>query len=469
MAEHISSQLIEQLAKHKMRAAEALEINEHLSACSSCFARFSHEYAEHNGYTPSVTALGFSFVSMVDAHIRYDMKLVAFLSGTLKDPHRENLLLHLECCEECARIVAEMRTFVDIPDKDKVSAENAVVGVATLQPDGYLPTRSERFSFLLRFPSQWFPEQWVSAAVIVVCLLAAATLTLINYTEWQIQLGQNRQIQAPALIPESSRTTIPQTTTAAEPRASQTNKGPDGVESVPRTPQLRRSTLPPSSSASTITQSEKLVRDGHQGGEAELIASLRMPDDIKRLDDLFIATRGSGNHQESISIVSPIMTAVKSPLFRWTALPGATYTVTVYDADLNEVKTSEPLTANEWRMPPQFERRLQGGMVYTWKVTALKDGKLYSAPAPPSRAEFIIIKRSVLNSLDRRIKQTDSPLVRAARYAEVGLLEEAEHELRTRLALHPTDHHAKQLLEKIISWRGTNPYEPAPTTTKPAQ
>ena len=117
-------------------------------------------------------------------------------------------------------------------------------------------------------------------------------------------------------------------------------------------------------------------------------------------------------------------------------LAGAeSYTVSIYDEALHLVKTSQPLQQAEWTVPD----RLKAGTVFTWVVTALKDGKVVVAPAAPARAEFMVIGQIELIQLERRITGVTSIPARGIVYAEAGLLDSAEQEFRAYLASNPTD------------------------------
>jgi hypothetical protein len=214
-------------------------------------------------------------------------------------------------------------------------------------------------------------------------------------------------------------------------------------------------------------------RAGRQQDEIEralLAKNLTMPPAIEMLDRTpAIAIRGNRASIQSFAIARPFTTLINNdrPTFSWTTLSGATsYTVSVYDADLHVVRTSEPLIETQWLMPD----RLEAGMVYTWMVTARKDGQEIIAPASPARAEFKILGKLELRKLNRMVSRTTSHAARGVLYAEAGLLDEAEKEFQIHLSLRPVDERVKTLLQVVKSWRGAESYlPPSPTTTKPAQ
>lgn len=204
----------------------------------------------------------------------------------------------------------------------------------------------------------------------------------------------------------------------------------------------------------TTSHSEQQEIGRQEEIERALIAkNLAMPPAIEMLDRTpSIAVRGNPASIQSFTIVHPLTTVISNdrPTFSWTALNGATsYTVSVYDAELLLIKTSEELTETRWMMPD----RLEAGSVYTWMVTALKDGQEIIAPAQPARAEFKIIGKPELRSLNRAVNRTTSHAVRGLLYAEAGLLDDAEKELQKHLELWPQDKRVIELLRIVKSWR----------------
>jgi hypothetical protein len=205
--------------------------------------------------------------------------------------------------------------------------------------------------------------------------------------------------------------------------------------------------------------------------ERALIAkNLTMPLAIEMLDRTpSIAVRGNPSFNPSFEIISPFATAISNdrPTFSWTTLNGATsYRVSVFDADLHLIETSKPLNETQWMMPDH----LQPGIVYTWTVTALKDGQENVAPAPPARAEFKLLGKPELHKLNHLVGRTKSHAARGVLYAEAGLLDDSENEFQTHLGVRPRDERVKKLFQMVNSWRGAEFYlPPSSATTKPPQ
>jgi hypothetical protein len=122
----------------------------------------------------------------------------------------------------------------------------------------------------------------------------------------------------------------------------------------------------------------------------------------------------------------------------------------LFDADLHLIKTNEPLSGTQWLMP----HRLDAGIVYTWTVTALKDGQEVISPAPPARAEFKVLGESEMHNLNRELSSIRSHAARGVLYAEAGLLDKAKKEFRSHLRPRPADERVKGLLRIVKSWRG---------------
>jgi hypothetical protein len=169
----------------------------------------------------------------------------------------------------------------------------------------------------------------------------------------------------------------------------------------------------------------------------------------------------------SLVLVGPLATAVDGdrPTLRWRPLAGATsYTAAVFDADLNPVAASPPLTGTEWRVP----RSLPRGRDYSWQVTAMVEAGEVNAPAPPApEARFRVLERSLSEEMRRaRAASQGSGLLLGLAYARVGLLEDAERELRALAEANPGSSLAQSLWRSV---RARRPQPESPTTTKPAQ
>jgi hypothetical protein len=280
--------------------------------------------------------------------------------------------------------------------------------------------------------------------MLIAGIAAAVLIAIALWAVLQARPEKSQVAEAPPSTPAAPGSVLTEQPNPPAPRTSENN---DSVESL---------ALPTIGTAPNRGKRE--IESKRDKIEASLIAKdLVMPLSIERFDRTpAVAIRGDHPAVESFSIIGPFatLTGTDHPTFRWTALTGATsYIVSVYDEALHMVRTSEPLSDTHW----STSERLKAGVVYTWTVTALKDGKEITAPAPPTRAEFKILGGSQLVNLSRRIQGTRSSAGRGIAYAEAGLLDDAEKEFQAHLAAAPGDYRIKKLLQTIRSWRGIEP------------
>jgi hypothetical protein len=163
---------------------------------------------------------------------------------------------------------------------------------------------------------------------------------------------------------------------------------------------------------------------------------------------------GQEDQGESFAVVGPVGTMVSSgrPTFRWNMLKGASgYAVKVYDTNFNQVDSSPALTGTEWTPA----RPLPPGKVYTWQVTATKEGSEVVSPAPPMpEARFKVLGNAEGEELTRALASgRDSHLARGVIYTRAGLLAEAEQEFEALVHMNPRSQAARKLLDNVRALR----------------
>jgi hypothetical protein len=156
----------------------------------------------------------------------------------------------------------------------------------------------------------------------------------------------------------------------------------------------------------------------------------------------------------AFDLIGPVGKVVETnrPTFRWHPLEGASgYAVAVFDPEFNKVAESGLIQASEW-VPPQVLRR---GTVYSWQVTALKDGKEVTSPRPPtSEAKFRVLEQATATELARaREQHAGSHLILGILHAQAGLLDQAERDFQTLADQNPRSLVAKKLLQSVQSLR----------------
>jgi hypothetical protein len=148
-------------------------------------------------------------------------------------------------------------------------------------------------------------------------------------------------------------------------------------------------------------------------------------------------------------VLGPLGTMVRSahPTLRWTAVPGASYVVTVLRDDLTLVEKSPSLEATDWTL----RRALAAGETYVWQVAAQTGEGRLVAPAPPSReARFRVLDTVTAVALARDLDGAGgSLLVRGYLLARAGVIDEAEDAFAALSAANPSSAEAARLLETL--------------------
>jgi hypothetical protein len=163
------------------------------------------------------------------------------------------------------------------------------------------------------------------------------------------------------------------------------------------------------------------------------------------------AVRGDGRATTpAIRAVEPFRSAVRDrrPRFVWSPLPDARgYRVAVYDADYDEIASSEPLTGTSW----QPEKPLPAGVDLTWHVVAdTPAGEISSAGSDRPEAVFRVLSREDAEELARaEASGGGSHLVRGLLYSRYGLMHDAATEFRALGKLNPDSPVAAKLLAAV--------------------
>ena len=417
MDTHLSTEEIRNYLGRKLSQHDFNRASDHVHSCKVCYRDFLAELQERFPIEIDLDELA----GLQGWHLEGE-ELAAYVEGRMDELNFECASLHLEECSSCMEKTSAAFEY-------RLEYPRLITNARLKQPSTwsrYLPIFQS--IFLLR----------LKQAAAAVLLLGLALIM------WALLQPRSEKPQVAGVPPPETRSTDPshnQPTVPIQPGpgvASDIDHKIDGAA--------------PGQMDGTSQE--------HGAGRAEdeieraLIAkNLAMPPAIEMLDRTpSIAVRGNRAASQSFSIIRPLTTVISNdrPIFSWTALDGAaSYTVSVYDADLRLVRTSEPVKETQWMLPD----RLKSGIVYTWMVTALKDDQEIVAPASPARAEFKLLGSRELRSLDRTVRRTASHAARGVLYAEAGLLDDAEKEFQTHVNLQPADKRVKGLLQIVKSWR----------------
>jgi hypothetical protein len=435
MTTHLPIEQIRNYVTRNLARADLVQVNEHLFDCEDCYQQFLSIFQAHRRFPIEVDLD--DLAGSTAWHLQGE-ELTAYIEGRLNEPDSEFASLHLRGCAWCREEVENYSEFT-YKLSYYLSKRHAPVKQASAW-SRYSPK-------LLAIPAHWSPVRFAGIAALVLLLLGSAVLVLsVLRTRPEVQ---EKTASEPAQNNDPLQAVLPSDTSQpAQSTPSDTGTG-NGQTSYSKHESDKSN---PHSSEPSTSPSKRIAAESLQ--ETELLAAdLHMPGVIEIFDRSQVVLRGDGDKGVSFTVTGPYSTVISDdrPTFRWTALSGAShYTVSVYDANLNLIRTSEPLTATQWAIPNQLER----GVIYTWVVTAIKDGKEVLAPTLPARAEFKIIEKSELIRLGKRVNQMHSAATRGVLYARAGLLDDAEQQLRAHLSLHPADKMAMKLLRTIKSWRG---------------
>jgi hypothetical protein len=417
MDTHLSTEEIRSYLGRKLSQHDFNRASDHVHSCKVCYRDFLAELQERFPIEIDLDELA----GMQGWHLKGE-ELAAYVEGRMDELNFECASLHLEECGSCM-------------EKTSGAFEYRLEH-PRLSPIARRKQSSTWSRYLYGFQSISSPRLQLAAAAVLVIALVLTLWGLVRPKQASPQVADATETVSPDPSPQQ-----PTAPVQIGPGAgSQTSNGVDGSMSNQR--------------AVNANSEKREVKRQEDATERVLIArDLVMPPAIEMLDRTpSIAVRGNHASIQSFTIVRPFATVVSNdrPTFSWTALNGATsYTVSVFDADLQLIRTSEPLTETQWLMP----HRLDAGIVYTWTVTAQKDGQEVVSPASPARAEFKILGRSELIKLNRMLSRMVSHAARGVRYAEAGLLDEAEKEFQTHLGLKPADKRVTRLLRIVQSWR----------------
>jgi hypothetical protein len=419
MDTHLSTDEIKSYLARTLTRDDFDRVGAHVHDCETCYHSFLGRLQERFPILIDLDELA----GLQGWHLEGE-ELAAYLEGRMDELDFECASLHLEECSPCMeKTSAAFEHSLEYPRLSRSARRNHA-----LTWSRYLPGAQSISS----------PRLQLAFATVLVIASVLSLWVLIQLKPASPQVADSSPEET--VSPDVSRQQPTPPVQLGPGAGSNTGHGVDG-----------------SMSNRMDANANSEMRKGksqHDAMERVLIASnLVMPPAIEMLDRTpSITVRGTQVSIQFFTIVRPFATVVGNdrPTFAWSALDGATsYTVSVFDADLHLIKTSAPLNETHWLMPDRLERDI----VYTWIVTALKDGQEIIAPLSPARAEFKILGKPQRLKLNRILGRTTSHAARGVLCAEAGLLDDAEREFRIYLTLHPADERVKRLSEIARSWR----------------
>jgi anti-sigma factor RsiW len=465
MAQHLSGQQIESWRRKTVPPAELLAIDDHLAACEACRSLLlaPEPQAAFAGLRAEMRAAA----REESEHLASEL-LAAYLDGELDEVDREIAESHLALCEPCTEELQELRAF---------KALMSTYPAAEYRP-APKPGLAGRLRGLRLFPAVLLPLGTAGAAA-----AAALAVFYVGVQPLRDQVASER-VRADRLV--ASNAQLQQdATAAADLRTRLTRLEGDAERARREAERLRKEnerlkSAPPQPAPPPASQggTQLALNDGGGGllrdPQGRLVRTQPLPASVQaaveqqKLDTPVLMAsligdrdivRGGGD--QGFAVTGPAGTVVLSdrPAFSWRAMPRATgYVVSVYDAELNRVAASGPITGTSWRP----EQPLARGGVYQWEVTALRGqdeiGKAPSPPAPEAKFKVLEADRAAALREAQRV-HAGSRLTLGILYAEAGLLDEAERELRGLRQANPDSELARKLLTQLLRLRDGRPSE----------
>jgi len=408
--DHLSEHTINEYRQRKLDPAQLLAVDEHLASCDQCHLEWIHSGMNvKHGAEEFYSDLS-SPDPATDDHLSYEI-LEALVDDEANEVDREIAHVHLQLCLQCA---GALRTLEELRDEKPVMVTEVKQRAAV--------------SFLHR---------WQLAAFAVLALVAITAVAWIAFRSQRPAGPGEQHIAVSIPSPANVSSPNPTPTPTVSPEVIASLKDGEGTITLDKSGKLEGvGDLTPSVSAAVknALSSERL-------NIAPAIAGLR-----PRGGTLM----GRGSEGVPFKLLSPVGVVIQSsePTFRWEPYAGApVYVVKVFDSDFKEVAKSLSQTATSWKVPLSLIR----GSVYTWQVTAVKNGEEFKSPtAPAPQVRFKVLAQDRLDEIARvQNSKPVSHLVLGIVYAEAGLLEDARREFRSLSKVNPDSRVIQKLLQEL--------------------
>ncbi|MBI4910619.1 MAG: zf-HC2 domain-containing protein [Acidobacteria bacterium] len=427
MTEHLTQEQITLYLERRLAGGELRAADAHVAMCEACreslwAGRKDASFAMAQALAPGADE---------PLHLQYE-ELAAFVDRAMDPADEEIARTHLELCTECANEVRELQLL-------KTSLQQRSVEEAA--PVAVRPSLLSRIGEFFRTPL-WLPAQAVAVAALTLCVV------------WVGTQGQRNKVRG--METELSRLQSENSRLRHESQMAQNKVEQLGSELA----QLKQghtviavqdgSTRVVLAAGGQLQGLESIPADYRSSVQAALVSGrLPLPAGFSDLLGTRQTLMGTGQ-RAPFSVRKPMGTKVENarPEFEWQPLPGASsYRVTVFDADLKRVAASVEVGALRWRPREDLPR----GVVLTWQVTAIQDGKEVTAPAPPdAEAHFEVLASTGLAQLETARRSCGgSRLALAVQYAKLGLRDEARAQLEELRNTNPESKVIRSLLNAL--------------------
>ena len=427
MPVHLSAEQIARYLGRRTPPEQLLQEDDHISQCAECRKRLASACDMRSAlHRTDYRRLGFASdtssahgeVASEDEnradlssaprtpvlgpeHIAYE-QLEAFVDGTASHAEREVVRAHLEFCSACADELRDLNAFKAELIASKGKHDRDAGG--------------------------WWAAFGALAAPLFTPSRAALALAISALIVLVVALERKRSAFPPSV-----------------PSARTTKASPTG----PTTPAAQTLTA----SSSSIARAINALPPDEQRGVLEAISQriIKPPDILAGLQGHPETLLGESPPGARFEVLEPLAEVVSDvrPVFRWQPFAGAaSYSVAIFDPTLNPVQSSPPLRGTQWKPT----RPLKRGQVFQWQATAVMiDGRSITSPRPPSPgAKFRVLDQAKAEEFEQfRKAHPEVHLVLGILYAQAGLFEDAEGELRRIRQGGPDYELAQQLLRSL--------------------
>lgn len=454
MSKHLSALEAEQYRRQAMPPAQLLALDVHIASCRAC--RDKLDDLPRPGTALAALQSAFAFETAPESpHLSFE-QIAAYVDDELDESDRESLEGHLFLCQICEAEARDLRLFSRVVDQPVEQY------LPSLPPAG--PSR--RVAFWRRGAAR--------AAIAAALMLAIATALLISQRQVTALRSQLSALQQTRERLEADVTKLTEEAqglrreyeanrAALSDLQARLDRGQPAVPVAgPERQGARAVTLNDGGlrialdAQGNLLGLESLPRAWQQAVRGALFKQdLQAPRWLAELKGKPTPVLGGAGGLAAFDLIAPLGKVIETnrPTFRWRPLEGASgYTVAVFDPGFNKVAESGQIQALEWA-PPQG---LRPGTVYSWQVTALKDGKAVTSPRPPApEAKFRVLEQEAATELAlARERQAGSHLVMGVLHARAGLLDQAERDFQTLADRNPQSFVAKRLLQRVRALRG---------------
>ena len=452
MSKHLSALETEQYRRQAMSPAQLLIIDVHIAACPACREKLDDVPRPGTVFTSLRSAFD-PLTGPESQHLSFE-QVAAYVDDELDESDRESLEHHLLLCQMCGAEVRDLRLFSQVMDHPA---------------EQYLPSSPPTGQKKLFTFWRSGAARVAAAAVLILAISAAVLISIRQITTLQSQVSELQQTRErlEANITElreenqSIRRDYEANKAALSDLQAQINPYQPDADMKSEEQGANIVTLNDGGLQITLDAKGNLLGLGSlpQAWQQEVRAALlkkgvKAPRWLSELKGKPTILLNGSNVPVAFDLIGPVGKVVETnrPTFRWHPLEGASgYAVAVFDSKFNKVAESGLIQALEW-VPPQALRR---GTVYSWQVTALKDGKEVMSPHPPaSEAKFKVLEQAIATELERaREQHAGSNLILGVLHAQAGLLDQAERDFQTLADQNPQSLIAKKLLQSVRSLR----------------